>query len=217
MGKFQNLVGQRFNKLLVKSLVATEKRGSIFLCSCECGRNITAWAYNIKNGHTTSCGCARADALRKTATKHGMYGDRFYNIYRQIIRRCTEPKHKAFKNYGGRGIKNLWESFEEFKQDMYESYKIHCELFGKANTTIDRIDNNFHYTLSNCKWSTWEEQASNKRFPPKTVSIKRNTRKADCPFCRVSSGISHKLECKEVERLKLGKRVRKYSISEVVV
>jgi len=157
-----------------------------------------------------------SDAMLLSATKHGMYGDRFYNIYRQIIRRCTEKTHKAYPNYGGKGIQNLWESFEEFKQDMLESYLRHVEMFGEENTTIDRVENTGHYRKTNCRWATWEEQARNKSYPPKTVSIKRNSRKFDCPYCGAGTGVSHKLGCKEIERLESGKRVVKYNRKEVV-
>lgn len=158
MSKRIDLTGQRFGRLKAIQLCYTEKRGSMFDCLCDCGKQVMVWAYNLRNGHTTSCGCARVDAMRISATKHGMYGDRFYNIYRQIIRRCTEKTHKAYPNYGGKGIQNLWESFEEFRQDMYKSYCIHVDLFGEKNTTIDRINSNGHYCKDNCRWvNLWQQ------------------------------------------------------------
>ena len=56
--KLDDLTGRRFGKLTVKSYVGEEK----WLCMCDCGRETIALASNLKRGHTTSCGCARANA-----------------------------------------------------------------------------------------------------------------------------------------------------------
>lgn len=153
----------QFGKLKIVSQLPNMNGNSRFFCQCACGRKHEIVGYNLKNGHTTSCGCARVSALKRTATKHGMFGTRFYNIYRQILRRCNEPKHKAFKNYGGRGVKNLWQSFDNFKRDMYRSYNFHVKKFGERNTTIDRISSEGNYCKENCRWATWKIQANNKR------------------------------------------------------
>ena len=87
----------------------------------------------------------------------------FYICWRCILARCNNKNNKAYKHYGGRGIKCEWKTFIEFRDDIYESYKEHLELFGKKNTTIDRIDVDGNYCKSNCRWATLLQQRNNRR------------------------------------------------------
>lgn len=88
---------------------------------------------------------------------------RFNYIFLGMKRRCTDIKSSNYKYYGERGIKVEWKSYQEFKDDMYKSYKEHAKLFGEKQTTIDRIDVNGNYCKKNCRWATWKEQSGNKR------------------------------------------------------
>ncbi len=72
-----------------------------------------------------------------------------------MVRRCTLPNNPYYHNYGGRGIKVLWSSFEEFYKDMSSTY--HPEL------SLDRIDTNGHYCKENCRWADRRTQNVNKR------------------------------------------------------
>lgn len=87
---------------------------------------------------------------------------RIYYIFYSIKTRCNNPKTLNFEIYGGRGIKCLWKSFKEFRDDMYESYVEHTEKFGK-DTSIDRINNDGNYCKENCRWVTAKKQQRNRR------------------------------------------------------
>ena len=87
----------------------------------------------------------------------------FYNTYRNMISRCNKPSNKSYADYGGRGIKCLWSSFEEFRDDMYRAYLSHVKKHWRKQTTIDRKNNDWDYCKENCKWSTRKQQNYNKR------------------------------------------------------
>ena len=163
MSRFKNLVGEKFNKLKVISFVDIKNKNSRWLCKCECGNKTIAFAQDLKTGHTKSCGCL----FLKKITKHGMHKTKFYGVWEGMKTRCLYKKHKHYNNYGGRGITicNQWLKFLNFRDDMYESYKEH--KLNNNYTSIDRINNNGNYELSNCRWATKKEQCNNRRLPKK--------------------------------------------------
>lgn len=128
----------------------------------KCCRDCTYWSeeYRAK--------LSNANSKPKT---HWMNGTAFYKKYRDIYSRCYNVNRKAYKNYGWRWIKCLWKTFEEFMNDMYESYLEHCKIYWERETTIDRIDNNGNYCKENCKWSTFAEQNRNRRCCKSFISI----------------------------------------------
>lgn len=115
------------------------------------------------------CKCHRLE--EKKWTKHWFQSidnkelHRFYNIYCWIISRCRWTSWKEAKRwYFDKGIKNLWNSFEDFKNDMYESYVDHVKKFWVKDTTIDRIISDWNYCKENCRWATCKEQTDNRKL-----------------------------------------------------
>ena len=108
---------------------------------------------------------------------------KFYQVWKNINQRCNNPKNKWFIDYWARGIKVEWNSFEEFKNDLYESYVEHIKEYGEKETTIDRIDYNGNYCKENCRWATNIEQANNTR---KNVGVYKLAREEWIPIWTVS-------------------------------
>lgn len=76
-------------------------------------------------------------------------------IFRGMRQRCTNPKNKQFRIYGGRGI-----------QCKFTSYHQLVDAIGRRPSpshSVDRIDTNGHYELGNVRWATSVQQNRNSR------------------------------------------------------
>ncbi|WP_405316484.1 hypothetical protein [Faecalibacillus faecis] len=89
MGKFQDLTGQRFNRLIAIKYLGKHK----WLCKCDCGRITEVIRNNLVFSHTKSCGCLRH---KYPDLKNDKTYERLYNLWRKVIRRC-ETKYKKKK------------------------------------------------------------------------------------------------------------------------
>lgn len=80
-----------------------------------------------------------------------------YHTWNAMIQRCTNAKHPAYKNYGGRGVTvcKRWKGcFANFLEDMGER---------PEGLTLDRIDPEQGYSKENCMWASIHHQNSNQR------------------------------------------------------
>lgn len=91
---------------------------------------------------------------------HGRKGGKLhpaYNSWRGMMERCSNPKHKDYRSYGGRGIFvcEEWKKPANFFRDMLPHWSL--------GMTLDRIDVNGNYEKSNCRWIPMSEQSNTRR------------------------------------------------------
>jgi hypothetical protein len=87
-----------------------------------------------------------------------------------MVQRCTNPDHKNFKDYGGRGI-DVCDQWRDGVGDLngYECYAqyvgIHLGPKPGPGYSVDRIDNDRSYEPGNLRWATQSVQRRNQRPP----------------------------------------------------
>lgn len=107
-----------------------------------------------------------------------------YTAYINAKHRCTNPKDPKWKDYGGRGIKFLFTSFEQWFAELGPRPG---PLF-----SVDRKDNNEGYEPGNVRWATKSEQIHNQR--PQALGrgvggrhnrwhVARGIVNSNCPLC----------------------------------
>jgi hypothetical protein len=139
--------GQRFNMLTAIKPVEGLPR-SVWECRCDCGAVTRVRACNLISGAVKSCGCL----LHRVRNPH--YGTREYKSYQMARQRCNNPKYDRYAGWGGRGIKFLFESFEDFFAELGPR---------PPGTSLDKINNDGNYEPGNVRWATPHEQQMNRR------------------------------------------------------
>jgi hypothetical protein len=133
---------------------------------CDCGTIKDINLDSLKRGITNSCGCLHKELKGKPNLKNqkqdGDWNTPTYRTHYAMMYRCYKPNHKQYKDYGGRGIEvyKEWHNYKGFKKYLIESG---LGLRPSVEYSIDRIDNNKGYVPNNIRWSTYSEQAKNKR------------------------------------------------------
>jgi hypothetical protein len=155
------VIDQTFGRLKVISEERRDpgERKRKFLCQCACSRFARVALDALVQGRTKSCGCLRIEIGTAHGMKHGQHGSATYNTWASMVQRCTNQLHEDYKDYGGRGITvdPRWLKFENFFEDMG---------LRPPGRSLDRKKNERGYCKANCRWSTPEQQANNKRNVP---------------------------------------------------
>ena len=168
-----DILGRRFGRLIAIQLVQAATVASprtVWKFRCDCGAIVDCESYNVRTGHTTSCGCAVPELVSQANTTHGHarvgHISSEYRSWLAMRARCSDPAHDAYKYYGGRGISVCAEwrgDFARFLADM-----------GNKPTpkhTIDRYPNNDgNYDPGNCRWATMTEQMASRRTVERKAS-----------------------------------------------
>lgn len=158
----RNLKGGRFGRLVCIKPHDKNNYGTIWECSCDCGKKVFVNASNLISGNTKSCGCLQKDKAREYYLKHGdcphKKPTRLYRCWTDMKTRTNNTKTTFAKNYINRGIKlcKQWEKYENFKSwAVKNGYQ--------DGLTLDRINVNGNYCPENCRWATLKQQQRNKR------------------------------------------------------
>lgn len=162
------VAGSRFGSLIV--LEPENANDGKSLCRCDCGDEYRVENRCLYRGASSGCRKCGHDKQGVTNTAKRGYAaiipDKTTRLmwlhrYTGIISRCYDPNHKAYPNYGGRGIGIC----DEWRNDRKAFLRYAVTLPGWSDPALelDRIDNEGGY------------EPGNVRIVPRTINA-RNRR-----------------------------------------
>ena len=174
MGKFIDLTGQTYGRLLVieRANDYVSPKGSrepMWKCTCSCEKKtecIVRGSY-LRHAKNPNCGCYNKEFHQQKMTIHGLSQTHIYNVWNHMKQRCINPNDDRYKDYGGRKINPItvcpeWQDedtgFINFYNDVSK-----LPHFGERGYTLNRIDNDGNYEIGNVEWADNTTQSNNRR------------------------------------------------------
>lgn len=141
-------------------------------CRCSCGTEKLVSLDQLRNRHTTSCGCLRREATAafntQTKTTHGLKKHELYRTWTNIRYRC-----RSDPDYAGRGI-TVWGPWNESAARFITD--VEAEIGprpsgqhpgGRALYSLERLNNDGNYEPGNIDWRDDKGQRANQRPRPR--------------------------------------------------
>jgi len=146
-----DIIGQRFERLLVIKFAAIKNGFSYYICQCDCGNEIKVRKNSLKQKKTKSCGCLQREnnvKLGKSNLKPNRQKYLIYRIYNNYISRSRKFQRSFVL------------TIEEFKKlifsNCYYCNEKHSNYIKDPKSDlileyngIDRINNNRGYEIDN--------------------------------------------------------------------
>lgn len=133
----ENMIGRRFQKLLVIKQMASENHKKMWLCKCNCGGERIAPTKGLINNTITSCGCWRM-----------AYND-IPGKYFSGLKRGAEVRNLEFSIT----IEDIWNKYIEQNKNCALT-NIELKFSNKSNihtASVDRINSKIGYVLNNIR------------------------------------------------------------------
>jgi len=173
--KIENLLGQKFNRLIVIEKVIIDNKVQWKLqCSCENKTIVGPFkSIRFRSGHTKSCGCLAKETASKNATE------------RNYLTRQYEPIEAASRLVFLAKYNDGTLTFDQF-HTMSQMICTYCgkqpsnkrtainnqsdKSFNKEDSVfiyngLDRIDNNLPHNIDNCQTACWECNRARRKLP----------------------------------------------------
>ena len=183
--------GERFSRwtVLQPNIRKEDPKGGFryyCLVECVCGARAEVASYSLRKGTSQGCAQCLRDRPEHPFTKtHGRLPRKLHAIWGSMKSRCYNSQNQAYHDYGGRGIRvcDEWLDYARFRDwSLKNGYD--------ETRSLERLDNDSHYTPSNCCWATKLQQANNTRTNIK-VTWNGETRSvaqwARDPRCKVTA------------------------------
>ena len=142
------LIGDTYMKF---PTTKSKKRVRFGLYKCNyCENTYEAQTYQVKIGHSTSCGCRVGFQNNNIPTNISKYdtNSNLYHKWESMKARCYCKTNEAYDNYGNRGIVVCTEWLEDFG-----TFKEWSEAnFFEEGLHIHRIENAGPYAPDNCMY-----------------------------------------------------------------
>lgn len=158
-------VGNRYGRLVVLRRGENDGNLAQWWCLCECGNEILRNGSRLRSGSIQSCGCLeelnRLNNCSISRLKHGLSEHPLYRKFHSIKARCYRASAPDYFRYGGRGIKICDEWLKRCAS--FIEWAIANGWVENAKLSVDRIDNDGHYSPENCRIVGFSENTV-KRF-----------------------------------------------------